>query len=1053
MPSPFFLEDQISQIPALQLLQNLGYTYLRPQEVFWERKGKLSKVLLEGILEERLRRLNPITFKGQQYEFSDANLQAAIRALRDVEPTDELIRTNRKIYDLLSLGKSFEQTIDGETKSFTLNYIDWKNPENNLFHVAEEFEVQRAGSREFCRLDVVLFVNGIPFVVIECQRPHRKDSLNLAITQQLRNQQSDYLPHLFIYSQLLIALNKEEAKYGTAGTPRASWSQWRERPASPQDLPRELVRLVNKPLTKDQKDRLFADRFAYLRQHFDEIEMEERPVTGQDETLYGLCRPQRLIELAHQFIVFDESEKKVARSQQYFAIKNMIGRIRRVSADGRRTGGVIWHAQGSGRSLMMVMMAKAIALEPSITDPRIALVTDRADFDLQIQNTFQSCGKEVVQAKTGKHLLDLLSLDKEAMMTAMSDKFETAVRMPGHRNLASNIFVLVDENHHHQYGKAQARLQKLLARVCYLGFSGTPLQKKDKQTALKFGGIVAAYPIDQAVKDQVIVPVLYDHRQIPQDADRKALDAWFQRAAHQLPAKKRSELKHKMISNSRLNKAEQKIYLTSWDLSEHFRKNWQGTHFKALLTVDSKLSALKFKKYLDELGQINAEVLILDPKTPEGDGVLEDGQEEVREFWNRIMERYGNEKEYHRSLINAFKNGEKPEIMIVVDMLLAGFDLPRNTVLYLARELCGYSLLQAIARVNRPDEGKDFGYLVDYDGRSGDSLSGFDEQDLAGALIEIDEEASKLSQRHGELWEVFGRIENRDDEEALERLLADEDSRADFETRLAAFGRTMCVAFSSVKFLHATPAETVASFQRDLLRFRELRLNVRRRYAQEITLDADEVKIQKLIDSYFSSKAISSITPLVSIFDHERFHAEVDQLRSTASQADTIAHHTQKAIAEKVEEDPSFYRRLSKLLRNAIRDWREQRLSDAEYLSTALEINNAVINRTVDALPAELQDHDLAKACYGVLDRVFHRWQDFLPDARKVAAKAALKIERIIRDSRTADWVSNQDVQNQMKNQIEDYLYALKEVSGIDLSIDEMDLILDRSIEIAIARD
>src|SRR5262249_8543256 len=277
-PLPSFLEDHVSQIPALQLLQNLGYVYLRREEVHLERGGKLSNTLLESVLEKQVRRLNRISFKNADYEFSDANNQAAIQKLKDVVLTEGLTRANERIYDLLSLGKSFEQTIDGDTKSFTLNYIDWKRPDNNVFHVTEEFEVERAARPRTCSADIVLFVNGIPFVVIECDRPDGKDGIKNAVTKHLRNQQSEYIPRLFVYSQLLLAIKQSEAKYATTGTPFEFWSHWRER----EDVNAEVGRLANKPLTKERKDKLFADRFAYARRYFDESETEGRAVTEQD---------------------------------------------------------------------------------------------------------------------------------------------------------------------------------------------------------------------------------------------------------------------------------------------------------------------------------------------------------------------------------------------------------------------------------------------------------------------------------------------------------------------------------------------------------------------------------------------------------------------------------------------------------------------------------------------------------------------------------------------------------------------------------------------------
>ena len=243
-----FLEDHVSQIPALQLLQNLGYVYLRREEIHLERGGKLSNALLEGILEKQLRRLNRISFKGADHEFSDANIRAAIQTLKDAAFADGLMRANERIYDLISLGRSFKQTIDGDTKSFTLNYIDWKRPENNVFHVTEELEVERAARPQACRADIVLFVNGIPFAVIECDRPDEKNAIKNAVAKQLRNQQSEYIPRFFAYSQILLVINRSESKYATTGTPLEFWARWRERPDVNEDVNEEVGRLVNKPL-------------------------------------------------------------------------------------------------------------------------------------------------------------------------------------------------------------------------------------------------------------------------------------------------------------------------------------------------------------------------------------------------------------------------------------------------------------------------------------------------------------------------------------------------------------------------------------------------------------------------------------------------------------------------------------------------------------------------------------------------------------------------------------------------------------------------------------
>ncbi|HEY8461620.1 MAG TPA: HsdR family type I site-specific deoxyribonuclease, partial [Blastocatellia bacterium] len=807
--SPSFLEDHVSQIPALQLLQNLGYVYLRREEVHLERGGNRSNVLLEGVLEKQLRRLNRINFKGASHEFSDANVQAAVQTLKDVGLDDGLIRANERIYDLLCLGKSFEQTIGGDAKSFTLNYVDWECPENNVYHVTDEFEVESSGSERTCRADIVLFVNGVPFAVIECNRPDglkENDAIKNAVAKHLRNQQSEYIPRLFVYSQILLALTPHEAKYATTGAPFQFWANWRE------DVNEEAGPLVNKPLTKERKDKLFAGPFAYARRYFDDVEMGGRAVTEQDRAIYSLLRPERLIELARQFIVFDNGRKKIARYQQYFAVKKTLERIKQVGADGRRAGGVIWHAQGSGKSLTMVMMAKAIALEESVADPRIILVTDRLDLDDQIWSTFHSCGKEPLKATTGRHLLELLSQRKAAVITTVIDKFETAVKASGYQNDSNDIFALVDESHRSQYGKTNARMQKVLPKACYIGFTGTPLKRKDKNTAAKFGGFIDAYTIDDAVRDKAVLPLLYESRRVPHETDER-------------------------------------IPLIARDISEHFRLNVPKP-FKAQLATESRIAAIQYKKRLDEIGLVASEALISAPDAQEGAAAFERaGDYEVRVFWERMMERYGNEKEYNRSLIEAFNKSDEPEIIIVVDKLLTGFDSPRNMVLYLDKKLKEHGLLQAVARVNRLSEGKEFGFVIDYSGALSElgkaldlysSLAEFDREDLTAALIDISEESSKLPRRRSELWDVFEGLDERDNEEAFERLLADDDARERFYEKFSAFNRTMSVAFSSAKFSSDTPGERLEQFKKDLVFFQKLRVKAKRRYAEELDFSEHE---------------------------------------------------------------------------------------------------------------------------------------------------------------------------------------------------------------------
>jgi len=1052
---PSFLEDHISQIPALQLLQNLGWRFLTPAETLTLRGGRRSNVLLDQILIEQLRKLNKIRFKGKEHEFSEGNIQAAVEALKEVTDVG-LVRTNEKIYDLLILGKSFPQTIDGDAKSFTIHYIDW-NPatwlENNVFHVAEEFEVERTGSYETRRPDIVLFVNGIPLAVIECKRPDIKDPIAEAVSQHLRNQREDEIPGLYQFSQLLLALSKNEAKYGTTGTPAKFWAVWKE------NVDKQAAPLVNKPLTAAQKDRLFEDRYALVRGNFDKLERKKREITPQDRAVYSLCRPERLLDLTFGFILFEAGDKKVARYQQYFCVKNALERIEQRDADGRRKGGVVWHTQGSGKSLTMVMLAKAIAWR-GLPDYKMVLVTDRVDLDDQIWKTFRHCDLDPDRAKSGRDLAKLLGKPKSRVITTIIDKFENAVLKGDLRNESDNVFVLVDESHRGQYGPMHSRMRKGLPMACFIGFTGTPIQKQEKDTIQKFGGLIPpTYTIRQAVEDKAVVPLLYEGRDVEQKVERDEMDRYFDVMTANLTKEQKAFLKRKLATTDQLNKAERKVRAIALDISVHFKNNWQGTPYKAQLVTQDKSTALLYKKYLDDFGLVSSEVLISGPDDREGnEDVEEDNLPAVQVFWKKMMAKHGSEEQYNKNLINGFKGPDHPETIIVVDKLLTGFDAPRNTVLYLTRMLKDHTLLQAIARVNRLYEGKDFGYIIDYRGvlqnlnKAFDlygKLEEFDQADLQDTLTDVAEAIRKLPDLHSHVWDMFKGIKNKQDEEQYERALADQADRDQFYERLTAFARTLSIALASSRFMEETPESKIEKYTKDLTFFLKLRSAVKRRYAEVVDFKEYEAKIQKLIDTHVTTGAVETVTTLVNIFDKDAFLKEIEKLEGAASKADTIAHRTKKTITERMEDDPAFYRKFSEMLEDAIRAWREKRLADRDYLAKVMEVAEAIRTRSGDNLPEQLRHHDVAKALYGVILEILGPHTKDRTDFQSLAADAAVRIDAIIQEERIVNWTNNPDVQNRMKNEIEDYLHELQEESGLPLGFEEIDQILEKCLDIA----
>ncbi len=1068
MKPPSFQEDHISQIPALQFLQNLGYAYLSPEEALQLRGGKSSAVLLEGVLEAQLRKINRIQYKGGVHEFSDSNIQAGINALKDVPLQEGLIAANESVYNLLTLGKALEQSIDGDKKSYTLQYIDWKNPGNNTFHVTEEFSVQRAGSHEHYRPDIVLFVNGIPLVVIECKRPDIKEPIKEAISQHLRNQQEDGIRILFAYSQILLSLSVNDAAYATTATIEKFWSKWKEQLESPeeqQQFDTALAEVKNRPLADAQMRRLFAQRYAYVRQQFEKAAEYERVVTEQDQYLYCICRPERLLDLMFNFIVYDSGIKKVARYQQYFAIKKTMRRLRALN-EGRRTGGVIWHTQGSGKSLTMVMLAQAIALDKSIRNPKIVIVTDRVDLDDQIYGTFQKCQIPVLQASTGKHLLELLNSKSDAVITTIINKFDTAVNQAKKPFESPDIFVLVDEGHRSQHGIFNISMEKTFPNGCFVAFTGTPLRKKEKNTAKKFGGLIDKYTVDQAVKDKAVVPLLYEGRHAIQEVNERPIDAYFAKVSEPLSEYQRADLKKKFSRADQLNVADQKIYTIAWDITEHYRENSAGTDWKGQLVCQSKIAAIKYKRYLDEIGRVSSEVLISPPDMREGeDSAYDESSNEVKRFWNSKMDEFGGSpRKYEKHLISRFKFDDEPEIIIVVDKLLTGFDAPRNTFLYLTRSLREHTLLQAIARVNRVHDGKDYGFIIDYYGvlkeldealRTYSSFQDFDAEDLEFTMVDIVEEAKKLPQAHSELWDIFKSVPNKYDEPAYEEVLRDEARRAAFYDKLSQFARLLKLALSSIEWNTQTPQKDIDRYKYDLGFFSRLRLSVRQRFADVVDFKSYETQIQKLIDKHVTSHEVRPITELVNIFDKEEFEQEVEKVVGVAAKADTIAHRTARHINEKMEEDPAFYKKFSELLKETIRAYEERRISEADYLRRAEEIETSVLNRTGSDIPASLKGREIAQAFYGITFESIKTKGAEENRARNIAAEAGAGIDNIVQllvldnGKPKVDW-QRSNLIGQLEIAIGDFLMDnIRDQYGLDLSFGDIDDIASKCIEVA----
>ncbi len=1084
-----YLEDLDSQIPAIQLLhglktQGLGWEYLSPAEALALRNNRKDQVILTGILSSWLEENSCIHVKGEAHPFTDTNIHEAIRRLTE-EPYDGLVRTNEKIYHLLTLGTSLDQTIGGDRKGRSLQYIDWEHPENNVYHITDEFSVERRQAQDTRRPDLVLFVNGVPFVVIECKRRDKDNQsgdkqVDKAIKQIITYQREDEIPQLFQYAQLVMATSVNDILYATTGTPRKFWSVWRE-----EGVTEETVhQLANTRLPQDVEEKVFTPledknvkAYQDAREHFTALWSEgERLPTEQDRTLWAMLRPERLMELIYGYVVFDAGVRKVARYQQYFAVKQTIERVSALH-EGRRTGGVIWHTTGSGKSITMVMLAKALAIHPAVTNPRVVLVTDRIDLDDQIWETFEACGKSAKRAKSGEELMRLIKESKASVITTVINKFDTVQNKYGLEDTSPNIFVLVDEGHRTNYGATHAIMKRVLPNACYLAFTGTPLLKKEKNTARKFGGLIHSYPLRKAtVEDKAVLPLLYEGRIANLEMNKEAMESWFERLTEGLNAQQKADLKRKMASKEMIHKIDQRLALLAYDISKHYRDNFKGTGFKGQLATDSRVSAITYRNYMNDYGMVNCEVIMSKPDTREGgDTIEEEDLPLVNRFWKGMMERFGNEDDYVKQIKAAFGREDGPDILIVVNKLLTGFDEPRNTVLYIDKKLEDHSILQAIARVNRLYPGKDYGYIIDYRGVLGslndamkiyDSLAGYDAEDVAldDAVIDTHEEVAKLPQLHSDLWNVFKEVINKHDNESMERHLEPEDRRQAFYEALTEFSKVLAIALSTVHFYQDTPKDRIQTYKDDLKNFRGLRASVQQRYAETIDFAQYEKQIRKVMDSHIHAPDVGVVTELVNIFDTEAFDAEVEKREGKAAKADTIASRVKKTVTEKMEEDPVFYKKFADLVQQVIDDYRQGRIDEADYLRQVTDFMETIRRGHEEDIPIKLEGHREAQAFFGILIEILRTPED---EERKVAetpanygekeviqnketiVSMALDIEGIIAKRKIRDWARNDDVNKDIENNIDDYLFGIRDKKGVTLNTNDMDAIMSSCINVA----
>ncbi|GAB3369020.1 type I restriction endonuclease subunit R [Spongiibacter taiwanensis] len=901
--------DKVEQ-PAVDQLITLGWDYIPGAQLSPDNSSERAyyrDVLLVNRLEAALRKLNSW--------ISEENLRKVMREITHPNYAG-LMEYNHAIYQMMVNYLSVEQDLGKGRKGQTVKIIDFENSANNDFLCTSQFKIENNGKNIIP--DILCFVNGIPLAVIECKSPYVADAIGEGINQLRRYANLRYpeehegAEKLFWYNQLMVSTCRDQAKVGTISSSAQHYGDWKDAypftDAEICDRPKYEVREMASPVCYEGEVSVAT------------------PVTAQQRLIAGMFSPANFLDLIQNFTIFEAVDgrliKKVARYQQYRAVNKVIERLK-TGVDRKEKSGVVWHTQGSGKSLTMVMLAMKMRRDPELKQYKLVFVTDRTQLDTQLSATFGNAQSETIyNAKSVASLKELLSKDSSDIVTAMVQKFQDAEAEGDFKDLnpSDKIIVMADEAHRTQFGNLAATINAALPNAPKIGFTGTPLLKTQKMDQA-FGGYIDQYKINEAVEDGATVRIIYEGRQVQTDVVGDSLDALFEEYFKDYSPEEKKEIKQKYGVERAVREAPNRIRWVCIDLLNHYREHIQPNGFKGMIVVGSRYAATLYKKTLDELGAPPSEVIISGKHNDEP-----------------IYAPYTNSAD-HKRIINNFTKplgsgvGDDKEktdptaFLIVKDMLLTGFDAPIAQVMYIDRSLKDHTLMQAIARVNRTCSSpngkgvKQAGFVVDYYGLSDhltEALDMFSSDDVEGTYHSLKDEIPKLKAAHTNVAKIFSTVKG-DDIDDYVLFLKNEDTRQQFELAYKKFAKQMDVILPDVA---AKP------FVPDLKFWGKVQSAARNRYRDPgLNISDAGEKVRKLVEDHIISTGVDPKIPPVDLMA-ANFKEEIDQIKSPESRASEIESAIKHHITVNLEEDPEFYKSLSLRLREIIEQtngkWEQQ---------------------------------------------------------------------------------------------------------------------------------
>ncbi len=1032
MTSPSKLNEyNHAEEPARLLLERLGWTHV-PREALAEERRDEREVLLKGRLRAALLRLN----EWMTEEHAD-------RVVFDLEHVDATgMARNQAVHEYLTYGMPLSATGPWRRDTRTVRFFDFDHPEGGLneFVVTTQFRVRRGNERgdveddeRVVKPDLVLFVNGIPLVVMEAKSPSLLDVWRSQAVRQLRRYQEAGpewhgagAPELFHYNLLCVAHCGAAAAYAGLAAPESAYFEWKS----------------VLPHSEDEVRRRFG--------------VEPR---GQAQLIVGLLSPATLLDILRDYVVYEPEHgrlvKKLPRYQQYRAVRAGVERM----LSGRKPeerGGVVWHTQGSGKSLTMLWLATKLRREPRLGNPTIVVVTDRTQLDRQIAGTFERCGFPAPeQAATSRDLRGLLTAGAGRTIMTTIQKFEEALNAPeGERdvlNPSEDVLVMVDEAHRTQYGILGGRMSRALPNAALVGFTGTPIEKDYKHNTVgRFGPLIDSYTIPQSVADGATVPILYEAR-LPELAIEgpETLDRLFDAMFGDEPPAVQAELRRRYANKETVAEAKERIEMIALDIAEHFKTRVRPNGFKAQVVAPSRAAALRYASHLNDFVVSAYPIITTQPNDgPEFQAARELDQEQV---------------------VGAFVDPEgEPEVLVVVDMLLTGFDAPVEQVLYLDRALREHGLLQAIARVNRrfshevdgvPTEKQD-GLVIDYHGVSRDldeALSTFDWPDVQDTMRELEEDPAPVIEAAAVQAEShFPGRDLADTWACVEVFAPDANTEGSYKADLFERFNADYRMFSRLmdRFL---PDPRALDYTDRLARLTEIRAYVRAHFLREDAVaDWTEIgaKVKRLVDERISAQVRELMSP-VSILDQD-FEQKIASLPHDEARASVMEHAIRAQIHEGLAANPAFFEKLSEQLARIIKDLRNRLIDSAEacrrYAALRQRIRNEADIAAVHGLtPVSFAIYELLDERPQVsdsTDRTREGPDSYRTELDEQVKSVALSVESAVdRHSGVVDWQSNDEVKRLMRRDIKREIRP-----GGSYTEEELEELANRVVELARTR-